>query len=289
MPRNKQTNISFFAKMPYRVGPDRHLARVSSIIRAEQISNYIGAKLNPTDGYQDDICIYVKPPYKPGGDFLFDGKPYLDIVDEATGYSSLLKKYPEVGVISLSDWNYRILKRLLPNKIVNIPQQHCNFERIRKSNSGITTVGCIGTYRAFPYLPKGLKESLAERNIELVEFSKFFTRQDIVDFYMKTDVQIIWRPYADYRKDILMNPLKIVNASSFGVPTIAYDEPAFKEMDGCYIPVHTLEEFIVELDILRSKPELYDEYAKRCLEKAEGYHIEKIAQLYKNLATGHPK
>jgi len=282
--KDTQTNISFFAKKPVHAPPDGHLQRVSTIVRAYQIAEYTGAKVNPTEGYQNDVCIYVKPPFKPGGDILFEGKPHLDICDAYYLYE-IAKMYPSMPVISTSDWNCEILKRLLPNKIINIPEQHCNFEGIRKSKKDITTVGCIGTYAAFPYLPKGLKESLAKRNIELLEFSQFFTRQDVVDFYMKIDVQIIWRPYADYRKDILMNPRKIVNASAFGVPTIAYDEPAFKEMDGCYLPVSNLDEFLVKLDDLIASPSLYAEYSEKCLKKAEKYHIEKISQLYRDLAS----
>ena len=79
--------------------------------------------------------------------------------------------------------------------------------------------------------------------------------------------------------------MKIINASSFGIPTIMYEEPSSEEMDGCFIPVRTLDEFLAELDKLRSNPELYDQYAKRCIEKTEEYHIENIAKLYKNLTS----
>ena len=277
-------NITFFAKMPFRTGSDRHWARVSTLIRAVQIADRLGAKLNPTQGFNNDVCIYVKPPYKRGNDFLFEGKKaYLDVVDELT-FCDLLRKHPEVGVLSLSDWNFRILKKILPNnKVVNIPQQHCNFERLKRVRREITTVGIIGAPNAFGYLPQGLKEALAQRGMELMEFSNFTTRQDVVNFYMGIDIQVVWRPYYNYRRDILVNPLKIVNASSFGIPTIAYSEPVFGEMEGCYIPVHTLDEFLTNLNNLKSHPDLYDKYSKRCLEKAQEYHIEKIAQLYKNL------
>jgi len=275
--------MSFFAKKPNRAYSDGHLQRVSSLIRGNQIAEYIGAKLNPTKGYKNDVCIYVKPHVKPGNDFNFEGrKPYLDICDSPDLYL-LARKHPEVPVISASDWNYQLLKRTLPNKIINIPQQHCNFERIKKSRDGITRVGCIGTVPAFTLLPQGLREKLAERGIELWEFSRFFTRQDIIDFYMNIDIQIIWRPNADYRRDILMNPLKLENSAAFGIPTIAYDEPTFKEMEGCYIPVHTLDEFLTQLDELASSPSLYAECSERCLKGAEKYHIENIAKLYLDL------
>lgn len=280
----KQTPITIFAKSPYRVGSDRHLARVSSIIRGQQICEKLGAKLNPDSGYKNDVCIYVKPPYKPGQDFKFEGKKaYLDMVDEMA-FVNLLKKHPEVGVITLSQWNWKLLKKLVPNKVINIPQQHCNFENVQRLRKDIKRVGIIGTYKAFDYLPHGLKEELAKRGLELVCFSKFSARQDIINFYLNIDVQIVWRPYLQYKQNILANPLKIVNAASFGVPTIAFDEPAFWETKGCYIPVHTLEEFLQKLDQLRSKPSLYKRYVQNGLKLAEKYHIEKIAKLYKNLA-----
>lgn len=293
----KQTNITIFAKPAFlNVKPSRpfkyegkvphrgHLMRISSITRGEQIANFIGAKLNPTDGYQEDICIYVKPPHKPGQDFLFEGKKaYLDIQD-APGCHDLLKNHPEVTVIAASNWMYEVLKKTLPNKIVIIPEHHCNFERLRRTRKEIATVGCIGTSGSFKYMPKDIKERLAARGIKFIEFSKIFTRQDVVDFYSSIDIQIMWRPQMNSSKNQLRNPLKIINASSFGIPTIMYEEPSSMEMDGCFIPIHSLDEFLTQLDKLRSDPKLYDQYAKRCIEKSEEYHIEKIAQLYKNLA-----
>lgn len=260
-----------------------YLKRGSSIIRGEQIAEAIGAKFNPESGYQNDVCVYVKPLLDEKGDFKFEGKPYLDICDN-TKYVELVKKHPEVSVIAASEWNYQLLKRLLPNnKIVLIPQQHCNYERKKRVRNEITVVGTIGNQKLFPYLPADLKSRLTERGMKLIEFSEFFIRQDVVDFYMQIDVQIIWRPFKDYRRDILMNSLKLQNSASFGIPTICYEEPVFEEMEGCYIPVKTLDEFLYQLDNLRNNPNLYQQYAERCFEKAEEFHIEKIGELYKSL------
>src|SRR3989344_3607336 len=272
-------SISIFAKRAFRAYRDRHLQRVSSIIRGEQIAAQIGAKLNPKRGYENDVCIYVKPHVPRGYDFKFEGrKPYLDIIDGWT-LGPVLTMHPEVTAIACSRTDCDTLGQIVNNKIIFIPQHHCNFERLKRDWDQITTVGVIGTTGAFPFLPEGLKDRLAERGMDFIEFSNFYTRQDIVDFYKKTDVQIVWRPY----RKRLANPLKIVNAASFGIPTIALDEPYFKEMRDCYIPVHTLDEFLNELDNLRSNPELYEKYAKRCLKKAEEYHIENIAKLYQEL------
>lgn len=274
--------ITFFAKQPFRVGHDHHLARLSSLIRANQIAEYIDAKLNPTEGYENDVCIYVKPYVVKGADFNFEGKPYLDICDSPDLYQ-IARKHPEVTVITASDWNYELCKKVLPNKVININEQHCNFEHLKRIRKGITAVGCIGTIHAFPFLPQGLREKLTERGIKLIEFSRFNKREDVVNFYLNIDVQIIWRPYYKYNSKLLANPLKVVNASSFGIPTIAYDEPTFTETQGCYIGVRTLDEFLFQLDTLRDNPDLYEKYSIRCLEKSKEYDIDKIAQLYKNL------
>jgi hypothetical protein len=238
--------------------------------------------MNPTEGYENDVCIYVKPFYAKGTDFKFEGKPYLDICDSPRLYQLALK-YPEVPVIAASDYNFELLKKILPNKIINIPEQHCNFERYKRERKGIKRIGVIGTESAFAYLPEGLEEELNKRGIELYKFSKFYKREDVVDFYMNIDLQIIWRPYMDYKRDILMNPLKIVNSASFGIPTIAYDEPCFKEMEGCYIGVEVFKEWLDALDFLIANEDIYNQMCKTSLYKSEKYHISKIAELYKQL------
>lgn len=265
-------------KKPLRKGLG-HLMRVSSMIRGDQIADQIGAKLNPESGYENDVCIYVKPMVRKGDDFKFEGKPYLDIVD-GHNLGELARKHPEVTVIVCSQADMETMSGAIPNKIVFISQHHCNFERIKRIRKEITTIGCIGTKGAFPLLPKGLEEALKERRMKLIKFSRFFTRQDIIDFYLKIDIQIVWRPY----KKILSNPLKLVNAASFGIPTIALDEDAFKELEGHYVPVKDFESFLEQLDKLRSNPDMYAFYSEKCIHIAEKkYHIEKIGELYKKL------
>jgi hypothetical protein len=259
--------------------PRGHLMRVSSIIRGDQIAKQIGAKLNPESGYENDVCIYVKPQVRKGGDFEFKGRVnYLDMID-GHNLAEVAKKHPEVGVIVCSKADYNIMSKEIPNKIVLIPQHHCNFERTRKTVREIKRIGVIGTRGAFPFLPKELKPELSKRGIELVEYSQFFSRENIIDFYMDIDLQIVWRPY----RKILSNPLKLVNASSFGIPTVALDEKAFWELKGIYIPVGTLESLLEAIDSLVKSPDLYFDYSIRCIEKAEEYHIENIGKLYEKL------
>ena len=71
----------------------------------------------------------------------------------------------------------------------------------------------------------------------------------------------------------LKNPLKIVNAMSLGIPTIAYPEMAYKEIEGYYTRCNKIEDLI-------TKPK-YDK--KALIEKAEEYHIDNISKLYRGL------
>lgn len=287
-------NISIFAKRaflntnPYSAFESKeksyrghgHLQRVSSTIRADQIAERIGAKLNPESGYENDVCIYIKPMVRNGNDFNFEGKrAYLDIID-GHNLGQLLLKHPEVGVIVCSQADYDIMSGSVPNKVVLIPQHHCNFERIRKETTKIKTVGAIGTESSFEYLPPSLKTELEKRGIELKTFSKFFSREDIVDFYKSIDVQIVWRPW----KKRLSNPLKLINAASFGIPSIALDEETFsKELPGYYFPVKTLEQFLEKLDYLTVNLWAYNEYSKKLIDFSEKYHIDTVSKLYKTL------
>ena len=256
-----------------------HLMRVSSMIRGDQIADQIGARFNPTERYENDVCIYVKPMVRKGDDFLFEGrKNYIDIVD-GHNLGELAKQHPDVGVIVCSEIDRKTMASCIDNEIVLIPQHHCNYERLHRSRTEIKRVGVIGTTGAFPLLPDELKQGLESRGFELETFSRFFTRQDIIDFYMRIDIQLIWRPY----RKTLSNPLKMVNASSFGVPTIALDEKAFGEMDGCYLPAGSLREILGHLDDFRDVSGMYDDFRERCIARSERYHIDKIGQLYKQL------
>jgi hypothetical protein len=207
----------------------------------------------------------------------------LDIVDRFD-LVPLLKVNPKLSVIACSEMDYTGLAEImstdeLPNKVVLIPQHHCNYDSEIRTGKEIKTVGVIGTDYVFKYLPPDLEPQLAQRGIKLLKSSDYLKRQDVVNFYKSIDLQIVWRPW---RKK-LANPSEIVNAASFGIPTIAFEEPYFKEMGSCYIAVSNFDEFIFRLDELRSSLSLYTSYSELCREKAERYHIENIAKLYEAL------
>lgn len=275
---NTSSNTPFISKEVSYKGHG-HLQRVSSMIRADQIAEAIGARLNPKSGYQADVCIYVKPHVPKGEDFNFEGvRPYLDIID-GWGLLPIAEKHKNVGIIACSKQDQQILEDILKREVVYIPQHHANYNREKRNSHEIKTIGMIGTSGAYDFLPVGFEAELNKRGLKLLFFDKFFSRQDIIDFYKQVDLQIVWRPY----RMRLSNPLKIVNASSFGIPTIAYEESVFQEMDGCYLPVQNMKQFFNRLELLMNQRRVYLEYSERCLRKAEEYHIEKVAELYKQL------
>ncbi|KKL03735.1 hypothetical protein LCGC14_2623170, partial [marine sediment metagenome] len=50
-----------------------------------------------------------------------------------------------------------------------------------------------------------------------------FTREDVCEFYKTIDIQIAFRtPGKEVRPPIFRNPLKVFNAGSFKIPTVAY-------------------------------------------------------------------
>ena len=111
-------------------------------------------------------------------------------------------------------------------------------------------------------------------------YSNFYPRMSVSRFHESMDIHIHWREWLGRR---LSCPFKIINAASFGVPTIALEEPSFKEVEGTYIGVKTPEEFLTQLDLLITSPPLYAMLSKNCLEIAEKYHISNIAKLYEEL------
>jgi hypothetical protein len=252
----------------------------SSLIRGEQIAEYLHAKLNPENGYENDVCVYVKPGIdrKTGKPFAtFAKKTYIDIIDNKR-YIQWLREYPELSGIVTSEYCYDFLKDEMKDRITFIPQQHCNFERFVRSKKEITTVGIIGTPSAFQYSILDTRERLERIGLQLLTKSDYTTREDVANFYKNTDIQIVWY----YVLDLLKNPLKIINAASFGIPTVGFPHRSYKEVEGYYTPVRSINQLFAEVEKLKN-PENYARATKNLLPMAEKYHISKIAEKYAQL------
>jgi hypothetical protein len=245
--------------------------RGSSIIRGIQIAEYLKAKSNPESNYNDDICIYVKPNTQDlyAKKIQLAPNAYIDVIDGAN-LKIFASHNPHIPLIACSKKDYEYLSNSLKNKVVFIPQHHCNIERIIDDPRPIEKIGMIGTPETFDYFPNEIRKKW---NIKIE--MDFKTREDVINFYRSIDLQIIWRPW----KDKLSNPLKLVNACAFGIPTIALQEEALEELKDFYQSVTSIAELDNAIREIMGKTIAKDRY----YEKSEEYHISKIAQEYLKL------
>lgn len=276
-------NISIFAR-PYFFVEDPLLykepvlGRVTSLIRGEQMAQFLGAKYNPTSGFEQDLRIYLKPRSL---DHIKDND-YVDVSDSGDVIIGQLKKRPKLKLIASSLATYEYLKERLPNKIVFIPEHHCNFERAKRTRNEITTGGYIGAPNPFIFkMNPNIEKCLAKIGLKFLASYYYKGRQDSVDFYKKIDFQIIPHFWFD-DSEIYRHPTKMISAGSYGIPTIAAWKSGFSEWEGNYIPVQSMEDMILEAEKLKNK-DYYEGWSNRGMKAAESYHIENIAKLYRQL------
>ncbi|MFK5282474.1 hypothetical protein ACI3PL_23225, partial [Lacticaseibacillus paracasei] len=67
---------------------------------------------------------------------------------------------------------------------------------------------------------------LADMGLEWRFCNHYSKRRYVVDFYKEIDIQISFRPHHPRGIILHMNPLKLSNAGSFGIPTVGFPEPA---------------------------------------------------------------
>jgi hypothetical protein len=274
-------NISIFCKMPqFSRTPSlnyRHLIRGSSEIRGIQMSKYLGAKLNPTEEYENDLCIYIKP-YEL--DNIKDGD-YVDISDGNKILSSLRNR-PGIGIIFSSVSGYEYIKtKDFKNKLVYIPQHHCNYERLLRDRKEINTIGVIGSPDSFQYPIKDFIEKLNEIGFNFISNYTFWNRNDVVEFYKQIDIQVSWNTDGYFNK-IYKCPTRLINAASFGIPTVALLESYHLEFKDNYISINNIDEMIVEIKKLKDQ-NYYNQWSEKIIKPTEFYHISNIAEMYRRL------
>lgn len=275
--------ISIFARPSYlgNVYPkhtkELNTHRLSSRIRGEEMAERAGFKLNPRRGYENDVCIWVKPT---GFGHIKDGD-WVDVLDGLRkSRHKMLKDRPGINVIAVSENSYDTLKAELPNKIVLIPHHHINFKRAKRPMSKIDTFGYIGSPSPTAFKTYNeIGEELSKLGFNFKTVFNYKTRQDAVDLYMGIDVMVI-APWEDTNPHKI--PTKIINAASFGVPTIAYPLAGYKEIEGCYVRANNIDELLAEAQKFRDK-DYYNEWSNKVALMAEKYHIDNIIKLYKKL------
>jgi len=263
-------------------------------VRGKQVAKLLGAKLNPESGFKNDTCIYVKvrPPEN------HPKKTYLD-VDDAIDAVKWLQKHDTTGIIVNSQLSKDYLSKLLKRDDIHvIPHIHCNYDNWVRSDRPVNVVGIIGSKTSFQYSINDIRTRLSKIGLKLIynrDYWKHYgdeegmiedvRRQKVVYFYKKIDIQIVWRPDKTFSKDQrpLKNPNKLVNASSFGIPTVAYPEEGFKEWRGYYLPADNIKFLLYWVKQLKKSQHLYLRYSSEIRIRARQYHKDKILPLYLQL------
>ena len=238
---------------------------------------YLGAKLNPESGFENDVCIHVKPVTL---DKVRDGD-WVDFLDGPHLFE-LLPKRPKVKVIAGSLYSYGYIKERIPNELVYIPHHHINTDRLRRTREGVTTAGYLGSASPIAFEIYGkIREALKKIGIEYITRFDFKTREDAIDLYKSMDILVIgaWElgdpsPYKI--------PTKIINAASFGIPVVAYPLKGYMDVEGYYFHASNMDELISAVERLKDKT-FYEQSISKGFDMAENYHIEKIAEMYRKL------
>jgi hypothetical protein len=247
-------------------------------VRGRQVADRIGGKFNPTEGFEDDICIFVgsRPRIPmPLRTFLDPGEKRLQL--------HFIAHYKEIRVISWSNAQFVRLQYLYPGRpIYLIPQHHCNFDNERIPNRPILNVGVVGPHTSVYHPLEDLCSRLKNVGLHFHVTRTPRNQQEAADAYRQLDIQLVFRnilPGLEYR-----SPLKVINAGSFGIPTVAFPEPAFEmEVKDAYLPALTIEELVEGAHSLATDPSLYRHYAEAAHTVSKHYHIDKILDHYRNL------
>ena len=253
------------------------LHRVSSRVRGEEVSEYLGWNFN-TKREEGEVCIFLKPRHLK---HVKDGD-YVDVMDDLD-VLPLLKDRPKVNVISMSEAHDKHLRSILPNKITLIYHHHINFERGKRVKNKKLVGGMIGSPSKAAYaIVKKIKDRLKEIDVDFTTCFNFKTRKDMIDYFKSIDFLVIW--WYDFfdRKTFYRHPTKVINAASFGIPTLSHRIDGYSEMEGFYIPIETLDDIVREVEKLKDD-KCYNEWQEKLINEAEKYHISKTTKEYRKL------
>ncbi len=260
----------------------------SSRIRGEQLAKATGGVCNKLSiEYGSTIVLIKMWPTNPEALGKFKNI-YADMVD-SDGCLEEISKYPHVNIIAISALAKQYLECRVTNRVILIPEHHCNFENFIRTRKIVRVVGYVGSKASLD-----LDVILLARKLKQIdlEFKVLFcdditvTREDVVNFYKTIDIQICFR-LPRILKNMppeMKNPLKIYNAGSFKIPTVAYPELNYvKECDASFRVAYNLNDLVSKCKELKTEKWLYDKMVDRSYEIAKNHHIDKIVPLYKEL------
>lgn len=258
----------------------------SGEIRGRQMAAVVGGVVDANEVHSDDVLIFIKG--LPSSRIVNHvRKVYID-VDDGWGLLDVLKTRLEVTPIAASRVGQKYLQEQLGrDDVLLIPGHHCNFERDVKVVGVIKTAGFIGYPENLQLGIDELYRRLGGVGINFVAKTDAKSREDVCNFYKSIDIQICFRKKSEMNPvPELRDPLKLINAGSFGIPTVAYPEPTYAdEFNGCFVPVQSLYEVISACEYLSCVGCLpdYNDISMRARCRAEHYHIDHIAPLFRGL------
>lgn len=214
---------------------------------------------------------------------------YVDIVDYFPFVQFLIQKsIKDCPIVAMTKSGKEFLSNYVSNQIVVLPQQHCNFENSVREDREVRVVGHVGTRCAFHLDASKLQSMLEDIDLEF----RFMdvtdgnvTREEVCEFYKQIDIQVCFRPdciTCHYSVPQIKDTLKLKNAGSFRIPTVAYPETVYiKEAPECFMTVDCVEGVVESCKALKEDKTIYDMFADRALAYSSNFHISKVAEVYK--------
>lgn len=256
----------------------------SGEIRGKQMAAAVGGVTDPEMIYPDDVVVLIK---SHPSDRLLDyvKRVYVDVDDNGT-LVDYLRDHRDVSVIAASKVGQQFLGEVTDrDDVMMIPGHHCNFERFVKVTDEVKTAGFIGYSENLHLDVAELREALGIIGIDFVTKMDAKSRDDVCNFYKSIDIQICFRKKTDMNPwPELRDPLKLINASSFGIPTVAYPEPTYAdEFGGCFLEADCLDDVVAQCDWLKKFGWTYHKISVSALQRAEQYHIQHIAPMFRRL------
>lgn len=257
----------------------------SGLTRGKQIAERLNAQCNPADADISSTFILVKVWHQ---QIIQNCKNvYYDILDDDRPLREL-GKYPNVKIIAQNYASVDYIKARVDNEVIVIPHHHCNYENVTRPKRDVKIVGYCGGSNTLNLDTEELTAKLKNIGLEFRIFNydrSNIPRQEICKFYSEIDIHISFRKISPNNifQPELKAPVKLVNASSFKVPTVAYPETGWQEGFDTFIHAESIDKLIGACKILKEDDSLYDQYAEKAYEFAKDYHIEKIVTLYSDI------
>jgi len=244
---------------------------ISSELRGVQIRNYLPSGF--LDSCKTDI--YIK---KGVGSYGANEKKVVDLVDSDL---AVYKDSNVTGFIVFNDVAREYIERRTSKPIYVIPHHHCNFADLKRIDRDINIVGYVGYEDRL-----SLKVDILRRKLEKHGFvlntcfvTKETSREDVIEAYLEMDINLV---FDDSPAKVLFPPeikcsLKVINASSFGIPTVGFRELAYRDVR--MVEASNMYKIVVACLALRDKL-VYNPMAEACIEEAKKFHIKEIAKKY---------